>query len=413
MKKLYACIVILMAGVVSLWADLPPRMVEIGFNTGTGFGNTYIGLSKIFKKIIEIDLTQEPKTLEFDFGADFNFFVNFNLLDTMGFGLFVDADAQGQVSLSEDILKFLQRNELDKTYEGDIGIGAAAFMEAGAHGYFHVKKLRIALRPAYYLPVVYMKPNAHYTFRTGSAGDIYVDFEYDLALYTAFEIGESEGDLGSLGSIISSIKLDPSKISGFGGLDLTMGVDYSILPQLTLGAVITHIPLFPAQLTNKAVIRGGKRLDSADLIGDLIDDGKLENLLQDKTVDSSYGDIQIFRPFKFGINTVYTPFKFEVFSLSLIPQIGYAYNAIYLKPHSLEGSITLRAGLVNIMRQNSLVAFTFRSGYGDKLWKHGLGLTLNFRAMQIDIGAAIQSEDFVMSFVDPCLNVNVGLCFGW
>jgi hypothetical protein len=423
MKKLYACMFILLAGAVSLWADLPlwtelsPRKFELGFSAGAGFANSYIGMTEIFKKTIEIDLTQEPKPLFFDFGAGFNFFVNFNIedkinkKDSMGFGIFMNADALGQLSISEQLLKLLQGNELDKTYEGDIGIGAAAFEEAGAHGYFHIKKFRIAARLAHYFPLVYMEPNTHYTIRTGSAGDAYVDFEYDLALYTLFDLGDPGGDLGS---VMNNIKPNPSKLSGQGGLDLTLGVNYPILSQLAVGAVITHIPLFPAGLTHKAVIKGGKRLESADILGELMEGEGLGGLLKDKTVESSHDDIQIFRPFKFGINAVYTPFKKNsFFSLSIIPQIGYAYNAIYVNPHSCEGSLTVRTGLFNIMRSNSLLAFTLSSGYEDKVWRQGVGVTLNFRAMQIDLGVASQSEDFVKSFMAAGLKVNVGLCFGW
>jgi hypothetical protein len=410
MKKLYVCVAILLAGVASLWADLPPRTFEFGFNGGVGFANNYIGATEFFKETIEIDLTKEAKPFYIDFSADFDFFINLNIRDQMGFGVFTDVDVLGQFSLSEDIQKFLQKNEPDTTYEGDIGIGASAFLEMGAHGYFSLKRFRIAVRPAYYLPLAYMKPDAHYSLRTGSAGNVYADFEYSVAVYTPFEMGDA-GD--SLADILDNTKIGLANLTGRGGVDITAGVDYPLLPKLTVGATITHLPLFPALLTNKAVISGHKQIDSEDMLDDLINGGNLEDLLKDKTVETSHGDLQVFRPFKFGINAVYTPFNFKLWSLALIPQIGYAYNAIYVKPHSFEGSIAARLGFFNFLRSNAIVGLTVRSGYEDKMFKQEAGLTLNFRAVQFDLGVVSQSENIGKSFTGAGLAVNVGLCFGW
>jgi hypothetical protein len=402
MKKLYAIVIVLLAGTVCLWADLPPRFFELGFNVGGGFANNYMGISDVFRKTIDVDLSKEPKDLYFDFNTDFDFFINVNIKDRMGFGIFSGIDAVGQFSLPEDLQKFLLGNQLNKTYEGDIGTSGSVFMEAGAHGFFHVRKFRISVRPAYYFPLMYLKPNTHYKIST-QGGTVDADFEYDLALYTPFALGE---DLDSL----SMDNINMSSINGRGGVDLALAVDYPILPKLDVGATFTHIPLFPAELTNYTTIRGHKKVYSEDLIQDIID-GK--DLLEDITVNSSHGSLQIFRPFKFGVNAVYTPFKYKIFSLSVIPQIGYAYNAIYVKPHSFEGVAKVRLGLFNIMRSNPLLGFTFSTGYEDKLWKHGIDFALNLRAMELDIGVATTSESFKQSFHAAGLDFNVGLIFGW
>ncbi|MDR1247865.1 MAG: hypothetical protein LBK63_01045 [Treponema sp.] len=415
MKKLYAAV--LLAAAVSLGAeDLSPRVFELGFNLGADFANNYISAAEVFKKTIEIDLAKEPTPLNFDFGAGFDFFINLNLKDkesnrdNMGFGIFAGLEALGEFSLSEDFQKFLQGNKLGKTYEGDIGTGGSVFLETGAHGYFHVKQFRISVRPSYYLPLAYMEPNTHYVLRTGDDGEVYVDFEYDLALYTPFDTGDTGDDVGD---VMDAISKNPLKMNGTGGVDLGLAVDYPLLPKLTVGASLTHIPLVPAHLVNKTLIQGGKTLESDNLLDKLINGGDLGDLLDDKTVTSTHDDIQVFRPFKFGINAVYTPFSFKMFSLALIPQMGYAYNAIYTNPHSFEASAAARIGLFNIMRSNSLLGFTLKTGYEDKRWKHGLGLALNFRAVQIDLGVAVQSEDFVQSFKGAGLSANAGLRFGW
>jgi hypothetical protein len=355
---------------------------------------------------MEIDLTQEPKPLYFDLGADFDFFINLNILDKMGFGIFSGLETLGQFSLSEDIQKFLLGNELGKTYTGDIGTGGAVFMEAGANGYFYIKEFRVSVRPAYFFPVAYMKPNGHYKIYTSNdgTGSASMNFEYDLALYTSLASINNLDDLNLNNFDISS---------GRGGVDLAAAVEYPLLPGLTLGATVTHIPIFPAELTNYTSIKGGKELKSDDLLNELINGGDLGDLLKDKEITSSHGSLMIFRPFKFGVNAVYTPFKNSTFSFSVIPQIGYAYNEIYVEPHSFEAVVKARLGLLNMMRSNPLFIFTVGTGYEDRLWKHGFDFTMNLRAFQWDVGIAVQSEDFVKSFQGAGIAVSTGIIFGW
>jgi hypothetical protein len=406
MKKLSVIAVILLAGAVSLWADLPPRTFELGFNTGISVANSFIGMDKIFQKTMEIDLTQDPKPLYFDLGADFDFFINLNILDKMGFGIFSGIEAMGQFSLSEDLQKFLQGNTPGKTYSGDIGTGGSVFMEAGASGYFYIKKFRVSVRPAYYFPFMYMKPNGHYRLYTSNDGSGYVsaNFEYDLALYTSFAPSDNSDDLNMDNFGMSS---------GRGGVDLAAAVDYPLLSNLTLGATVTHIPIFPAELTHYTSIKGGKVLESEDFLNELIDGGDFGDMLEDKKITSSHGSLLIFRPFKFGVNAVYTPFKNRILSFSVIPQIGYAYNEIYLEPHSFEAAVKARLGLLNIMRSNPLFIFTVGTGYEDKLWRHGFDFTVNLRAFQWDVGIAVQSEDFVKSFQGAGIALSTGMIFGW
>jgi hypothetical protein len=324
----------------------------------------------------------------------------------MGFGIFSGVDALGQFSVSQDMLEFFRHNELGKTYTGDIGTGGAVFIEAGAHGYFYIKKFRISLRPAYYIPFMYMKPNTHYKFYTSDdgTGAISADFEYDLALYTPFAPSDNSDDFGNF---------DLSNLSGHGGVDMVAAVDYPLLSNLTLGATVNHIPIFPAELTHYTSIKGGMEMYSEDFLNELIDGGDLEDLFKDKEVDSSYGSLLIFRPFKFGVNAVYTPFTSRLLSFSVIPQIGYAYNEIYLAPHSFEAMVKARVGLLSTGRSNPLFSFIVGTGYEDKLWKHGLSFTLNLRAFQLDAGVALQSEDFLKSFQGAGLAVNAGVIFGW
>ncbi|MDR3130216.1 MAG: hypothetical protein LBU18_01580 [Treponema sp.] len=406
MKRLYAAASVMLVYTASLWAAPPaPRTFELGFNLEAGFANNYMRAADIFKKTIEFDFTQKPKPISFDAGADFDFFLNVNVKDAMGVGMFIGTDAAGQFSISKDIQELLQGNEFNKTYEGDIGTGGQVFLETGALGYFDVKDFRIVLRPAYYFPFLYLTPNTHYKFYTGNSGDINAFFEYDLAVYTPFS--------GTNG-------LFNGTLTGRGGVDFTASVDYPLsidhpyFTDLSVGASISHIPVFPAQLVNRTVISGGKSLDSDDMLQELIDNGDLSGIITDRTIESSHNAIMIFRPFRLEINADYKPpIDVSFLSLSVLPQIGYAYNKIFVKPHSLEGSLKLRLDFLTSLWPAPLFSFTLGSGYEDKIWKQGIDLTLNLRAFQFNIGAAMQSENFINSFKAGGIAVNTGMRFGW
>jgi hypothetical protein len=392
MKKL-TIIAILLVGAVSLWADLPDRTFEMGFDLGAGFANNFISVGEVFRETIEIDLTKDLKPLFFDFGADFDFFVNVNIKDKktrkekFGVGIFIGTDAVGQFSIPDNLFKFLQGNELDEAYEGNIGAGAAAFAEAGGQGYFFIRDFRISVRPAFFLPIAYMTPDIHYKLQANRDGSFIADFSYDASVYMPLD-------------------LDSYEFTGRGGVDLVAAVEYPLFPNmLTLGATIGHIPVFPAALRSKYEYSGHRYLeDGTDVFDEIMNGGELT--LQEDPV-SSADDILVFRPFKFGVNADYQPFSIKPFSFAVLPNIGFAYNAIYVAPWSFEAGLKVEAGVANAVRLG------LGTGYEDKLWKHQIYLALNGRAVELDLGVALQSEDFVGSFKGSGLAVNIGMRFGW
>ncbi|MDR1318963.1 MAG: hypothetical protein LBJ90_05000, partial [Treponema sp.] len=117
------------------------------------------------------------------------------------------------------------------------------------------------------------------------------------------------------------------------------------------------------------------------------------------------GEKIILRPFKMLAWADYRPFNSGI--LSLIPSLGFAVNPLYEQPASVEGGLKIRCDLANIFIP------TFGISYEDRLWKNSLDLIFNARAMEIDLGIAIQSQNFDKSWTASGLAVSVGIKAGW
>jgi hypothetical protein len=168
---------------------------------------------------------------------------------------------------------------------------------------------------------------------------------------------------------------------------------------------VGHIPGFPAMLSSNQGRSGHQYLEEgADVFDTITNGGDLELIEETSTNDEA---IQVFRPFKFNVNANYQPFQIKPFTFALIPNLGFAYNPIYLAPWSFEGGVVAEIGAANIVRLGLGI------GYDDKLWKPQAYLALNCRVIELDLGVAAQSEDFAMSFQGGGLALNVGLRFGW
>jgi hypothetical protein len=310
------------------------------------------------------------------------FFFNFNKNDDFGFGVFINAEAAGNMSLSGNMLTFKEAED-DQS-----GAGAAVFAEAGGNTFFHVRKFRIKANSAVFYPLIYTRPEISYTYRSGKnkEGDNTLELlvTYDMDVYSAFSMENMEG------------------LTGRPGFDFGGGVEYPLFPFLDLGADLTHIPLVPAELTDYMRLKGTAGIEETpDIIGDK------DDIFSTEGDDATYGkgSKSILRPFKLIAWTDYRPLNTRL--LSLIPSLGFAINPLYIQPASMEGGLKIRCDLANI-----LIA-TVGVNYEDRLWKNSLDLGLNLRAIELDFGVAVQSQSFAKSWTGGGLALSAGIKTGW
>ncbi|MDR2483639.1 MAG: hypothetical protein LBD08_08430 [Treponema sp.] len=386
------------AGKKTASKGLKDRTVEFGVLVDVGAANNFVSANDFFRETAVINLNRLGDALKLDVNANITpFFFNFNWKDRWGFGLFVNAEAAGHISLSGNLLRF------NHAIKDHFGAGSAVFAEGGVWAAFPVKNFKIRLRPAYFMPVIYLEPDISYTHITRNGGYIQAQVIYDIKVYAAHPLEALLGEDGA-GFDMAAFSLD--SISGAGGVDLGLGLDYIISPDLTLGVDFTHVPLVPARLKDYMRLQGDAGINTDDLLGGM-DGGGIDSLITLPEMNPVYGadSKEVLRPFKANFFLEFRPEGTR--SIALIPSLGFAINPLFVGPFSLEGGLRVRGSLANILNTAIGVHYT------DRLWKNSLDLAFNLRVFELGIGLSLQSQDFIKSWAAAGLGVSLGLKFGW
>jgi len=411
------------------------RMVEVSLaNVSFNVSNNVIAASDIFKnpfymishaKEIKQDpalIYQDPIVVNID--DFFNGFLfstsasikpvslNFNWKDEWGIGLDIaHITAWGNVAISDKVLSLKETKE-------KFGGGGAVFADVGLPFFFHYNDFKIKLRPAVYVPVVYMEPGITYNYKTVVNSDtglegVRLEIDYDMRIYTVVDIRGTKMN-----------KLDPvwrdlqdnywNILRNNLGYDFGLCVEYPLDNMLDIGLDIVNIPVpyAGAKLNHFSRLQGEAFFDTSEIsLADLIEDGKIS--------EDAYGYPDNFE-FIYGYNSkgkkMYRPFTMLFFAnyrpnnsriLSLIPSLGFSINRMYPKPGAVEGGLSARFDVANIFFA------TLGVNYNDRGWKNSVDFILNLRAFELDFGLSSQAPTFIKSWQGAGVGVNFGMKFGW
>jgi hypothetical protein len=353
----------------------------------------------IYQDKIVIDLDDFFNGFKFNFGAVvMPFSLNFNRHDKWGFGLDIGhVSVMGNVFLSGNMMR------LKKIKDDKFGVGAAVFADVGIPVFFHVNELKIKMRPAAYVPILYAEPNVIYTGKNVKEGT-YLKIDYNMRIYSLVDLND-----GILKGLQDNAWDIPRNNMGY---DFRLGMEYPLDYGLDLGVDIVNIPVpfAAAKLNHYSQINGKAVLDTSSIdLADLTNDGmNMEDVFDYNYEYKSGYDSKgknIYRPFVMLFYANYRPFDTRVFSL--IPSLGFSINWLYPQIFSLEGGLSACFDFANI--------FILVPGinYNDHQWKNSIDFVLNLRAFELDFGLSMQSQDFIKSFRGAGLGVNFGLKFGW
>jgi len=395
MKKiLFLLIIIFVILPFCLYADddrVPDRKYEAGLNIDVGFANNVLAINEIFQKTLVLDLDKLANGLFINLGIGAApLYFNYDSGKGWGFGLSTGVDAQGVVGVSGNMLSFKQADN-DKS-----DVSGAVFAQIQLSGFFYIDKFKIKIKPSIFYPIYYLEPDLSYTFKNVAAGTI-IDLSYNLRVYSA-----SQGSSPDLTALI--------------GIDFNLGAEYPLSEVLGLtekfsfldfdvGVDIINIPMIPAQMKDYMEISG--RIGSAtpiDLSDLLSGEGGFDSFLTDAATVYGKDTKYILRPFKMLFWADWRPFETKI--ISFIPTLGFSISPFYSQSASFEAGIKARLDL-----SNRFIA-ALEIGYFDRLWKNSLDIAVNFRAVEINIGADLRAQDFVKSWSSG-FGLRFGLKFGW
>jgi len=396
MKKLSFFLLVFVLIFSSAWGfDIKERTFELGINVGASFHNDSFSVRDVFREIFVLNIDKFLDGFNMNFGAGvIPMFFNYKSKDGWGIGLSIGAEAVGVFNFSGKMLSFSEA--VDDASE----INGAVFADIAIPTFFHIKKLKIKVKPAVYVPVAYAKSDISYTFSSTEDG-IALNIGYEVNVFTAFPTGDNA----------------EFRMTARPGIDFHLGAEYPLSEVLGIkdkisildfdvGLELINIPFMPSEGFNYMKMTGS--IGSGEPVnffaGDEVD---MDSFFSFDGGDTQHGeDLKvIYRPFKTLVWASWRPLGTKL--LTVTPTIGFAINSLYTKPFSLEAGLKARFDLFN------LFIATVGVGYHDRLWKNSIDLAFNFRAIQINIGADLRSPNFSQSWTGSGFGLYVGVILGW
>lgn len=373
------------------------RFFEIGVDVGIGADNDLVGINEIFKKNINVNMSELAKKSAGD-GFNLNLgllsgvFINFIDLKIGGgiwnIGINGGVDGDIHVNIPESLLQLISKGNDQRVFGGMVNASGGIFADAGLSLSAKYSKLRIGIRPSAFTPVVFV-PKSGINYKLETTDD-------KLELTTG----------GTL--IIYSPIIDYKEDRGVDlnyGTDISAGVEYDVSPKLGIGVSASNIPVTPAEMEKRTIVtmKDFNLLIEGDQL--LTEEGKkieIPEFEYDIEYDTAFQ--KVYRPLRFDVYAMYRPFGNR---LLVKPAIGYTVN---LNDKESFFSFGVESQL-NLLKNLLLIRASM--GYDETVWKHRLGLGINFRAFELDIEGVFRSHSLVGSFMGRGLGVNVGLRFGW
>jgi hypothetical protein len=284
----------------------------------------------------------------------------------------------------------------------DAGMSASAsmFMEMGMGISKTMLNDRLYVRaaPSLFFTLLYMKQNA-VSLKSYSAENEYgLAGEGIMKLYSAWDL---DRDINPFASP---------------GLDLTLEACYALLPFLDTGLSVSHIPVMPSTLNH------GKSIDASSITMTVKTPGTEDELLEvirnpdsavninipdteDLLKDSDDENKKVTRPTRFDFFALLKPFKSPL--LVVRPNVGFTMNSV-IAPMLFNWGVDLQF--------NAPLIFSVFAGTGltENIWAQRAGIMLDFRAFEVDIGAALTGKTFMDCFsAQKGLSLGIGLKLGF
>jgi len=381
------------------------RSFEIGLaNLNVNFFNSFLSIEEVFHDVVVIDIDKLSDGFRLNFGLNVTpFYFTFNSKKGWSFGLSTEVETIGILGVSGKMLTISQ------AVKDNSDISGALFASATINTSFYMQKFKVNLNPSLFYALAYITPSPG-----SSSGIMYkLDYpdggtvlcvDYDIRLYTGFPLDSNDG---------SSLTSKP-------GLDFSIGVEYPLAKETGLSKILPfldfdlslnliHVPFIPSKITDYKQIKGRMGSDKPITFfnGDSnTDDNFFSSFDTNSAPEIGKEEIEVSRPFKMILSADWRPL-FGAKLLTISPLIGFCYNSLYYEPFSFEIGVNGCLNLANF--------FMFKVGfnYTDRIFINSVGIVINLRVFELDIGADLRSQTVPQSWTGGGFGVNVGLKFGW
>ncbi len=367
------------------------RYFELGVAASAGLSNNTFGANDIFKKEIVIDLrkladgmTKQGFRVDAIGGA--SFFMNLNLKNGVHAGLNAGTEIAGNAAVAQDVFNFLGHGRaLGQTIQAGADLSADAFTYATASAGFKICRFYCTVSPSVFMPILHAESSdITASLDNGVSGSVKAAASSTVRLY-------SYADMRPLFDSRSGGSFEAGNIRAEHiGFDLALAAETQVLRTLQCGTYM-RIPFVPGRIDNlaSAMVSMGYEAESLPAL--------IERASPDGTSYSissiTYGKERIWlhRPFRMGAELAWRPFgNWMTFGALLGLGVRYPYTRKAKAYADYDFSI-------DISTPFKIIGITLASVRYNEICAQRVTLMLNARVLEIDVGAEVQSADFVTS----------------
>jgi len=363
---------------------------ELGFDAGAGADNGLITTGELFKKNVEINMSQLANNVGKDgaglnFDIDGDFFINIMNIPIQGgiwdIGVFGAADGGINFNLPQSLFILMSEGNIKHhSSSGTISASGGVYADTGLNVSAKYENLKIGVKPALYAPLLFI-PKSGIT--------------YNLKAEETFSL-DAEGGIIMYGPLVENDELQF-------GFDMSLEGEYALYTFLDVGGSLSHIPLAAAQLENGTQYSLDGLHYEISLNPDNQTNGQNSSELDFEPHDYK-GSVKVFQPLRFDIYARYKPYDSEFVVVK--PNLGFSVD---MNEH--EGYFN--AGIEGQVNLKNLFIVHLGIGYQESIWRNRLGFALNLRAFELDIEGSLRSQNFVGSWTGQGFGLNIGIRFGW
>ena len=390
MKRFYAVLITLSVICSVAFAESffsKSRFLEVKAGASFGLSNNVLAAPDYMKKDLVIDLRKmadECPDTGFAVLANVHPDAAINLnIKSLSFGFSTGAEFYEKLVIDKGLFEFLgYGNQIGQNVTAGITNNMELFAYAQVDVGFNVKKFKLHVQPAVFVPLVEIRESGGtVTAMNDAAGNLNVRANMNMEVFTPFEVSfDDEGQIR-----INTDGIERSLFTGY-GFDVAANMSVPFGNWFVIEAD-ARVPLIPGRIKKKYVVSGDFAFDSP-----VMQIGQNEIVSHKPEAQGPLeADLAINRPLKAHAYLSKTFFN-NMFEIrgggGLCLRRPFQENPMFYP----EYYVGLGFNLFSIVKLNA------STQYVDQIFIHQLGGTVNLRIVQLDMGASLQSADFKKSF---------------
>lgn len=407
LKKIAAFTVLgfsFVSGVFAYNMDIPKRFLELGVDVDFGISNNYFAAKEMLKKEVVVDFAEMAgklgdKGLQFDGMLNASGFMNLNLKNGISVNAKTGYESNGKGSISKELFDFIGNgNSMNETLsvDGDMNLDMFAYTSADVK--FDLKDFRIGVGLGLFVPLMHVEAtNTRAYFQNGPDGSIVTKATAGFKINSCCDMQPVLEDGFSMPSVTG-------ENGATVGVDLNGSVEKEIFNSLTARGYM-RLPIVPGSLKEVAYASYDMNY-SADTVISMVQGGGDNFDLEEG--DKIYGSEKywISRPFHMGAEVAWRPFGQYVTFGGLLG-FGVKYPWTSEATGFAEYRLSIDASIFNMLGLN------LSTSYMNEVFVQQVGLMLNFRVLEIDVGVSSQGADFAKSCAGSGIGAFAAVKIGW